>query len=98
MADRSQTGLIHELVGRELAIERQKPMPIVYKGVKLDCGYRLDLLVDGKVVAEIKAVERIERVHEAQILSYLKLSGCKVGLLLNFHAKTMKDGIRRFIL
>lgn len=63
----------------------------------MDCGYRVDLLVEGKVIVEIKAIERLEPIHEAQLLSYLKLSGCKVGLLINFNVKILKSGIRRFV-
>jgi hypothetical protein len=69
----------------------------VYKGVKLDCAYRLDLLVDGKVIVEIKSVDHLLPIHQAQLLSYLKLSGCKVGLLLNFNVPMLKDGIVRVV-
>ena len=78
-------------------MERQKPLPVIYKGVQLDCGYRVDLLVEGKVVVELKAVQNLEPIHEAQLLSYLKLSGCKVGLLRNFNVHVLKDGIRRLV-
>jgi GxxExxY protein len=80
-----------------LIFERQKALPINYRGVKVDCGYRIDLLVENKVIVELKAVERIEPMHEAQLLSYLKLSGCKVGLLINFNVKTLRQGIRRLV-
>jgi GxxExxY protein len=90
--------LCHELTLRELAFERQKPLPVEYKGVKLDCGYRLDLLVEALVVVEIKAVEVIQPIHEAQLLTYLKLGGWKLGLLINFNVPFLKDGIRRRIL
>ncbi|MBU4012097.1 MAG: GxxExxY protein [Proteobacteria bacterium] len=89
--------LAYELVNRELAVERQKELPVKYRGVKLDCGYRIDLLVEKKVIVELKAVERLEPIHIAQVLSYLKLSGCNVGLLINFNVKVLKDGIRRLI-
>ena len=79
-------------------MERQKALPVLYRDVGLDCGYRLDLVVEGKIIIELKAVERIEPVHQAQILSYLKLSGYKIGLLLNFNDKVLKTGIRRFVL
>ena len=85
----------YELGERGLSVERQKPLPVVYKQVKLDCGYRIDLLVNGEVVLELKAVDKLLPIHEAQLLSYLKLSGCKVGLLINFHVEMLKDGIRR---
>ena len=87
--------LAYELGERGLSVERQKPLPVVYKQVKLDCGYRIDLLVNGEVVLELKAVDKLLPIHEAQLLSYLKLSGCKVGLLINFHVEMLKDGIRR---
>ena len=84
-----------ELAERGLSCERQKPLPMVYKNVNLDCGYRLDLLVEGRVVVEIKAIEKLLPVHKAQLLSYLKLTGCKVGLLINFNTKKLIDGVAR---
>lgn len=90
--------LAFELVERGSTVERQKALPVKYRGVKVDCGYRIDLLVEGKVIIELKAVERLEPIHEAQLLSYLKLSGCKVGLLINFNVKVLKNGIRRLVL
>ena len=89
--------LTYELAERKLAVERQKALPVKYKGVKLDCGYRIDLLVEEKIIVELKAVERLEPIHTAQTLSYLKLSGCRVGLLINFNVKVLKNGIRRLI-
>ena len=89
--------LAFELVERGLKVEQQKPLPVVYRDVRLDCGYRLDLLVEEKVIVEIKAVDRLAPIHQAQLLSYLKLSGCKVGLLINFNVKVLKDGIRRVV-
>jgi GxxExxY protein len=89
--------LAFELMKRGLAIEAQKPLPLVYHDVKLECGYRIDLMVAGCVVVEIKSVEALAPIHEAQVISYLKLSGCKVGLLINFNVCVLKDGIRRFI-
>jgi GxxExxY protein len=87
-----------ELVDQGLSLERQKGLPLVYRGRTLDCGYRVDLLVEGSVVVEVKAVERVERVHRAQVLSYLKLSGCKVGLLINFNVKlVVKDGLESIV-
>ncbi|MBW1791756.1 MAG: GxxExxY protein [Deltaproteobacteria bacterium] len=85
------------LVERRLAVERQKALPVVYRGVNVDCGYRIDLLVERKVIIELKAVARLVPIHQAQLLSYLKLSGCKVGLLINFNVKILKNGIRRLI-
>lgn len=81
-----------------MIFERQKPIPLVYKNVKLDCGYRLDLLVESQVIVELKSVESLSPIHEAVMLTYLKLSGHRVGLLLNFNVTIMKDGVRRFVL
>ena len=89
--------LAYELSEKKLNIERQKIIPVIYRGVQLDCGYRLDFLVEDKVIVEIKAVDKLEPIHEAQIISYLKLSGCKVGLLINFKVTILKHGIRRFV-
>lgn len=77
---------------------RQVPLPVVYKDVRLDCGYRMDIVVRGHLIIEIKALERILPLHEAQILTYLRLSWYKVGLLLNFNSVLLKDGLRRFVL
>ena len=90
--------LSFELMQRGLTVERQKSMPVIYKSVEIDCGYRLDLLIERKVVVELKTVEQLLPVHDAQLLTYLRLSGCKVGLLLNFHASSLKDGLRRLVL
>ena len=90
--------LAFELADRGVRDERQKPMPVAYRGRSLDIGYRLDLLVEDQVVVEVKAIERLEAVHSAQVLSYLKLSGCKVGLLINFNAKWLtQDGTKRIV-
>ena len=89
--------LAFELKKRGLRIEQQKPLPLVYEQVKLDCGYRIDLLVERAVVVEVKSVDAVAPIHEAQVISYLKLSGCKIGLLINFNVLQLKDGIRRFI-
>jgi GxxExxY protein len=89
--------LAFELVQAGLKIERQKPLPVVYRDVRLDCGYRLDLLVEGAVIVEIKAVDRLLPVHSAQVLSYLKLSGCTVGLMINFNVLSLTNGIRRVV-
>jgi GxxExxY protein len=90
--------LTFELMDRGLSIERQKALPVVYRGAQMDCAYRLDILVSRDVIVEVKAVERIGRLHEAQMLSYLKLSGCKVGLLFNFNVRWLVDeGIKRFV-
>lgn len=87
--------LIYELQLKKLKVESQKPIPIFYKDVMLDCGYRADLIVEGQVIVEIKSVSNLSSIHEAQLLSYLKLSDCKIGLLINFNVKYLKEGIRR---
>ena len=89
--------LAYELAQRGCRVERQRAQPVVYKGVQIDCGYRLDLLVDEAVVVELKTVEAVKPVHDAQLLSYLKLSGCRVGLLINFHVLCLRDGVRRIV-
>jgi GxxExxY protein len=90
--------LTYQLLERDLAIERQKTLPVAYRGQILGCGYRIDLLVEGVVVVEIKCVERFEKVHGAQLLSYLRFSKCKVGLLINFNVKWLaNDGIKRVV-
>ena len=78
-------------------VNTQKPLPLVYKNVKLDCGYRLDMLIDEKVIVEIKAIDQLLPIHHAQVLSYLKLSGCKVALLINFNESLLKHGIHRIV-
>lgn len=90
--------LAREFTLRDLRFERQKPIPVVYKDAKLECGYRVDLLVDRRIVVELKAVEALAPIHEAIILTYLRLSGCQLGLLINFNVPVLKDGIRRYIL
>ena len=92
-----ETCLAHELLLEEHHVERQVPVPVVYKGVTLDCGYRIDLRVDGILVLELKSVERLEAIHSAQILTYLKLSGHKVGLPINFNVSVLHSGVRRFL-
>ena len=90
--------LVYELVKSQLYVEKEKPMPLIYEEIKMDCGYRIDILVENKVVVELKVVESLNDVHVAQTLTYMKLSGCRLGLLLNFHVKSLRDGIRRLIL
>ncbi len=92
-----QECLFFELTEKGLEVVKEKPMPIVYKDLKLDHGYRLDLLVDNKVVIEIKTVEAFSDVHFAQVLTYLKLGDYKLGLLLNFHVTSLKQRIKRII-
>lgn len=90
--------LCHELSLKKIGYERQKVINVQYKGVSLDCGYRLDVWVEGSVIIELKAVEKILPVHEAQLLTYLKLTENRLGLLLNFHVPVMKKGIKRLVL
>ena len=89
--------ICYELELRRIKFERQKALPIIYKGKRLDCGYRLDIVIDNKIIVELKSIEKIEPIHKAQLLSYLKLSGQKLGLLLNFNVSVMKDGIVRLV-
>jgi GxxExxY protein len=90
--------LCRELELRGISFDRQRPLPVEYKGVRLECGYRLDLVVEDAVAVEIKAVSAIEPVHEAQLLTYLRIGGWKIGLLINFNVPVLKNGIRRRIL
>ena len=90
--------LCYELSSRNISFERQKELPVRYKGIQLDCGYRLDLLIQDLVVVEIKAIEKILPNHDAQLLTYLKLGNWQVGLLLNFNVPILKNGIRRKVL
>ena len=92
-----QECLLYELLKTGLEVVKEKPMPIIYKDVKLDHGYRIDLLVNNKVVIEIKTVEQFTDVHTAQVLTYLKLGNYKLGLLLNFYVTTLKNGIKRVV-
>ena len=89
--------LEQELSLQEIPFERQKPLPVYYKGTQLDCGYRLDFLVAGIVVVEVKAIDALLPIHQAQLLSYLKLGGWKLGLLINFHVPLLREGIRRIV-
>ena len=88
----------HELGLRGVAHRIQRPVPVVYKGVKLECGYRLDLLVANTVVVEVKSVDLVNPVHRAQVLTYLKLSTIRLGILINFNSKLIKDGMKRIVL
>jgi GxxExxY protein len=85
------------LAERGVFVERQKELPVVYRGIPIDCAYRLDFLVERQVVIELKAIDQLAPVHEAQVLSYLKLSGCQVGLLINFNVKILTSGIKRIV-
>lgn len=90
--------LCHELRLQGISFRRQVPQEVIYKGMTLDCGYRLDLIVEERVVLELKAVERLVPIHEAQLITYLRLSGIKVGLLMNFNIPALRDGIVRRVL
>ena len=87
--------LAYELREMGFKVEQQKSLPVTYKDVKLDCGYRLDLVVDDSVIVEVKAVEQLVPIHDAQLLSYLRLSDKRVGLLINFHVRVLKNGLKR---
>ena len=90
--------LFYELRQSGLNVQKQKPLPLIYKEVKLEAGYRVDLLVENSVIVEIKSVDELNNVHLAQVLTYMKLSGCKLGLLVNFNVQHLKQGIKRVIL
>src|SRR3982751_6666936 len=89
--------LVHELVGAGYNVQSQLILPINYRGTKLDAGYRIDLLIDSSVIVELKAIDRLLPVHEAQLLSYLRMSELKLGLLINFNVKRLVDGVRRVV-
>ena len=89
--------MTYELNKSNVQFERQKSLPVIYKETRLDCGYRLDILVYQQVIVEIKAIDVLIPIHEAQLLTYLKLSGCKVGLIINFNIKLLKQGLKRII-
>lgn len=92
-----ETCLVYDLIKAGLKIEQQKPLPIIYRGIKLDCAYRIDLLVDDIVIVEVKSIDNILSIHKAQLLSYLKLSNNKLGLLINFNVDVLIDGIVRIV-
>ena len=89
--------LAHELSLANISFERQLPLPVIYKSLSLDCGYRLDFLVEKKVVLELKAIERLQPIHQAQLLTYLKLGGWPIGLLINFNMPVLRQGIKRMV-
>jgi GxxExxY protein len=89
--------LAHELSQRGLAFRLQVPLPVRYKGVQLDCGYRLDLIVEDEIIIEIKSVDELAPIHQAQLISYLRLSGRRVGLLINFNVRVLKQGLKRIV-
>jgi len=90
--------LAYEFKRSEIPFKLQHHLPVEYKGVKLDCGYRIDMLVDNKIIVELKSVDNILPIHQAQLLTYMKLSGIRIGLLMNFNVKHMKSGIKRMVL
>src|SRR5260221_14755594 len=90
--------LCYELDHSGLAFRRQVPLPVVYKAIRLDCGYRMDVVIEERVIVEIKSVERLMPIHEAQMLTYMKLGGIFIGLLLNFNTPVLKEGLRRLML
>jgi len=89
--------LEHELISRGLSVARQLPLPVIYKGVKVECGFRLDLVVDEAVILESKSVDRLEAIHSAQLMTYLKLTGLHLGLLMNFNVTRLVDGVKRIV-
>jgi len=90
--------LAHELRTADIAFKLQEPLPVEYKSVKLDCGYRIDLLVDDRLIVELKSVDRLLPIHQAQLLTYMKLSSISIGLLINFNVTYLKQGIKRMVL
>lgn len=90
--------LAHELALNGMGFKVQHPQPVEYKGIRLDCGYRIDLLVEDRLLIELKSVDTIKGIHEAQLLTYMKLAGIRTGLLMNFNVRKLKDGIKRFVL
>ena len=90
--------LAYELKRANISFKRQHPLPVEYKGVKLDCGYRIDMLINNSVIVELKSVDNILPIHQAQLLTYMKLSGVGIGLLMNFNVQYMKNGIKRMVL
>ena len=89
--------LCKELEIRNIEFEKQKPLAVVYKGITLDCGYKLDVVVEGKVILELKSVNKLESIHDAQLLTYLKIEDLKLGILINFNVPVLKDGIKRIV-
>ena len=93
-----QQCLAYELSKNSISFEIEKELPVVYKNIKLDCGYRIDILIENSLLLELKSVEKLLPIHEAQILTYMKLADIKIGLLINFNVKILKEGIKRFVL
>jgi GxxExxY protein len=90
--------LAYELIQAGIPFKTQQPIPVAYKQIKLDCGYRVDLFVDDRLIVELKSVEQLLKIHEAQVLTYMKLANVRIGLLINFNVQILKKGIKRFVL
>ncbi len=90
--------LCHELKLNQIECQKEKSLPVIYKGCQLDCGYRIDLVVENEIILELKSVEKLHRIHEAQLLSYMKLSNISQGFLINFNVTLLKDGLKSFVL
>ena len=90
--------LAHELSKNDISFKLQHPLPVIYKSVRIDCGYRIDVLVEDRLILELKSVEHIKDIHTAQLLTYMKLARIKTGLLINFNTRMLKQGIKRFVL
>ena len=90
--------LAHELKRNDIQFRLQHSQPVKYKGIQLDCGYRIDVLIEGELILELKSVDQLKGIHEAQLLTYMKLAGVKTGLLINFNVTMLKDGLKRFVL
>jgi GxxExxY protein len=90
--------LAHELSLNQIEFKLQHPLPVIFKGVRLDCGYRVDMLVEDEIILELKSVDELKGIHEAQLLTYMKLAGIKQGFLINFNVRLLKDGLKSFVL
>jgi GxxExxY protein len=90
--------LAYELKAADMAFKLQHPLPVEYKGIKLDCGYRIDVFIEDRIIVELKSVDKVLPIHQAQLLTYMKLAGISIGLLINFNVKYLKDGIKRMVL
>jgi len=90
--------LAHELTMNGILFKIQQPLPVIYKDIRLDCGYRIDLLIENKLIVELKSVEELKGIHEAQLLTYMKLANISIGLIINFNVRRLKEGIKRYVL
>ena len=93
-----QRCLAHELEIHKISYKAEHPLPVVYKGIELECGYRMDLLIENSIILELKSVEKLKPIHEAQLLTYMKLLNVKEGFLINFNVRRLKDGLKRYVL